>query len=116
VISGTGLWRGLTGPLRIGAFPTAVRIILPAALVTLGRDYPGLEFMVTELDPAGVPDALRSGEPDVALVREYDYVPTPPDPALDTEPLLEEAIYLASCGPAEPSGEDLSRADLEEGR
>ncbi len=90
---------GLTGPLRIGAFPTAVRTILPAALVALGRDHPGLELMVTELDPAGVPDALRSGALDVALVHEYDYVPTPPDPALGTEPLLEEAIYLASCGP-----------------
>jgi len=90
---------GLTGPLRIGAFPTAVAAILPAALVALGRDHPGLELMVTELDPAGVPDALRSGALDVALVHEYDYVPTPPDPALATEPLLEEAIYLASCGP-----------------
>lgn len=90
---------GLAGPLRIGAFPTAVAAILPAALVALGRDHPGLELMVTELDPVGVPDALRSGALDVALVHEYDYVPTPPDPALGTEPLFEEAIYLASCGP-----------------
>src|SRR6266851_5303019 len=36
----------LTGPLRIGAFPTAVRTILPTALVALGRDHPGLELMV----------------------------------------------------------------------
>lgn len=91
---------GLAGPLRIGAFPTAVRTILPAALVTLGRDHPGLELMVTELDPAAVPDALRSGQLDVALVHDYDYVPVRPDPALDTEPLLEEAIYLAA--PASP--------------
>ena len=91
---------GLTGPLRIGAFPTAMRTILPAALVALGRDHPGLELMVTELDPAAVPDALRSGALDVALVHEYEFVPAPRDPALDTEPLLEEAIYLASTGPA----------------
>jgi DNA-binding transcriptional LysR family regulator len=91
---------GLTGPLRIGAFPTAMRTILPAALVALGRDHPGLELMVTELDPAAVPDALRSGALDVALVHEYEFVPAPRDPALDTEPLLEEAIYLASAGPA----------------
>ncbi len=87
---------GLAGPLKIGAFPTAVRTILPGALVALGRDHPGLELMVTELDPAAVPDALRSGALDVALVHDYDYVPVQPDPALDTEPLLEEAIYLAS--------------------
>ena len=89
----------LAGPLRIGAFPTAMRTILPAALVALGRDHPGLELMVTELDPAAVPDALRAGALDVALVHEYDYVPAEPDPALDTEPLLEEAIYLACCRP-----------------
>jgi DNA-binding transcriptional LysR family regulator len=97
---------GLAGPLRIGAFPTAMRTILPAALVALGRDHPGLELMVTELDPAAVPDALRSGALDVALVHEYEFVPAPRDPALDTEPLLEEAIYLASAGPPPMAGEE----------
>jgi DNA-binding transcriptional LysR family regulator len=99
---------GLAGPLRIGAFPTAVRTILPAALVALGRDHPGLELMVTELDPAAVPEALRSGALDVALVHEYDYVPAEPDPALATEPLLEEAIYLACCGPLSPRDDPIS--------
>jgi DNA-binding transcriptional LysR family regulator len=102
---------GLTGPLRIGAFPTAMRTILPAALVALGRDHPGLELMVTELDPAAVPDALRSGALDVALVHEYEFVPAPRDPALDTEPLLEEAIYLASAGPAPMMDENTAGED-----
>src|SRR6202050_1422225 len=96
---------GLTGPLRIGAFPTAMRTILPAALVALGQDHPGLELMVTELDPAAVPDALRAGTLDVALTHEYDYVQTRPDPALDTEPLIEETIYLASSGGVPPPGD-----------
>src|SRR5580704_1525844 len=102
---------GMAGPLRIGAFPTAMRTILPAALVALGRDHPGLELMVTELDPAAVPDALRSGALDVALVHEYEFVPAPRDPALDTEPLLEEAIYLASAGPPPVVGEDTAGED-----
>src|SRR6266851_4877860 len=71
----------------------------------VSQQLAALELMVTELDPAAVPDALRTGALDVALVHEYDYVPTEPDPALDTEPLIEEAIYLASAGAAEP-GED----------
>lgn len=87
---------GLTGTLRIGAFPTAVRTILSPALVALSRDHPGLELTVTELDPATVPAALRAATLDVALVQEYDYVPAEPDPALDTEPLLEETVYLAA--------------------
>lgn len=90
----------LTGPLRIGAFPSAARVILPPALVALGRDHPALELMVTELDPVNVPDALRAGTLDVALTFVYDYVPSEPDPALDTEPLLAEAVYLATADPA----------------
>jgi DNA-binding transcriptional LysR family regulator len=92
----------LTGRLRIGAFPTAARSILPPALVVLGRDHPGLELMVTELDPVAVPGALRAGELDVALTFVYDYVPAEPDPALDTEPLLDEIVYLATTAAAGP--------------
>ena len=74
----------LSGELRIGAFPTAVRTLLPAALVALGAAHPRLELHVTELDPAQVPDALQAGLLDIALVHEYDYVPAEPDPALVT--------------------------------
>ena len=100
----------LTGPLRIGAFPSAARTILPPALVALGGEHPGLELMVTELDPVAVPGALHAGTLDVALTFVYDYVPAEPDPALDTEPLLEECLYLAAaagqCGSAATSIHD----------
>jgi DNA-binding transcriptional LysR family regulator len=86
----------VVGELRIGAFPTAVRTLLPAALVALGAEHPKLELHVTELDPAGVPDALRAGTLDIALVHDYDYVPAAPDRALDTGPLLTETIFLAA--------------------
>ena len=85
----------LTGPLRIGAFPTAARTLLAPALVAIGREHPGLELMVTELDPVAVPGALHAAALDVALTFVYDYVPAEPDPGLDTEPLLEEPVYLA---------------------
>ncbi len=89
----------LAGELRIGAFPTAVRTLLPGALVALGSAHPRLELLVTELDPADVPDALRTGALDIALVHEYDYVPAEPDPALELRPLLAETIFLASAQP-----------------
>ncbi len=103
----------LAGELRVGAFPTAVRTVLPAALVRLGAEHPRLELHVTELDPAEVPDALRSGALDVALVHEYDYVPAEPDPALATEPLLDEAISLAAAESAQPDGMSGSAATAE---
>jgi DNA-binding transcriptional LysR family regulator len=95
----------LTGPLRVGAFPSAARTMLPPALVTLGREHPRLELMVTELDPAAVPDALRAGTLDVAITSAYDYVPAEPDLAVDTEPLLDEVVYLATAA-GRPEGED----------
>ncbi|GAA4224616.1 DNA-binding transcriptional LysR family regulator [Streptosporangium album] len=91
---------GLAGSIRVGAFPTATRTILPAALAALGRDHPGLEPMVDEIDPAEVAPRLRAGDLDVALVHEYDFVPAVTDLALETEPLLEEPMYLASGSPA----------------
>lgn len=91
---------GLSGPLRIGAFPTAVRTLLPAALVTLGRRHPGLELMVTELDPADVPAAVRERRLDVGLIHDYDVPsgPLPAAPGLDATPLLDETVYLAGAG------------------
>jgi DNA-binding transcriptional LysR family regulator len=103
----------LAGELRIGAFPTAVRTLLPAALVALGAAHPRLELHVTELDPAQAPDALRADLLDIALVHEYDYVPAEADPALVTQPLLSEPVYLASAAghaPAAPDPVSASRA------
>ncbi|CAL9606622.1 HTH-type transcriptional regulator GltC [Streptomyces sp. enrichment culture] len=87
---------GLAGALRIGAFPTATRAIVPAALTALARRHPRLEAMVTETDPAAVAHALRAGDLDVALVHEYDFVPAPREPGIATEPLYREAMYLAA--------------------
>lgn len=86
---------GLSGSVRIGAFPSAVRTLLPPALVALGRDHPALELRVTELDPVAMPGALRMRSLDVALLHDYDITPAGPDPTLDSIPLLDEAVFLA---------------------
>ncbi|MEU6785810.1 LysR family transcriptional regulator [Nonomuraea angiospora] len=85
---------GPSGPLRIGAFPTAARVLLPPALVRLTGAHPGLVPMVSEIDPADVSAALRAGELDVALVHEYDFVPPVTDASIETEPLYSEPMYL----------------------
>ncbi|WP_214318828.1 LysR family transcriptional regulator [Nonomuraea sediminis] len=81
------------GPLRIGAFPTAARVLLPVALAELPA---ALEPMVSEIDPADVSAALRAGELDLALVHEYDFVPPVTDASLETEPLFTEVMYLTN--------------------
>ncbi|MBP0450293.1 LysR family transcriptional regulator [Kitasatospora sp. RG8] len=91
--------QGLAGPLRIGTYPSAARAILPALLAELAGWHPGLEPMVTEVDPAAVAAALRAGELDVALVHEYDLVPADPEPGLAvTRPVFTEPMYLAALG------------------
>ncbi|MEU3404384.1 LysR substrate-binding domain-containing protein [Streptomyces sp. NPDC006670] len=90
---------GLAGVLHVGAFPTATRALVPAALVHLARRHPALEPMVHETDPAAVAHAVRAGELDVALVHEYDFVPAPAEPGLATRPLYREAMYLAAPAP-----------------
>jgi DNA-binding transcriptional LysR family regulator len=86
---------GLQGTVRIGAFPTAVRTLLPAALVALGREHPALDLMVTELDPVDMPDRLRDRRLDVALLHDYDLAPVRPDPTLESQPVLDETVFLA---------------------
>lgn len=97
---------GLAGSMRIGAFPSAVRTLLPAALVALGRDHPALDLMVTELDPVDMPAALRDRRLDVALLHDYDIEPAGPDPTLDSVPLLEETVFLAVRAGTQAEGGD----------
>ncbi|MEH0844517.1 LysR family transcriptional regulator [Micromonospora sp. CPCC 205711] len=87
---------GVHGTVRIGAFPSAVRTLLPAALVALARDHPALDLMVTELDPVAMPAALLDRRLDVALLHDYDITPVAPAPSLDSTPLLEETVFLAA--------------------
>ncbi len=105
---------GLSGPLRIGAFPTAVRTLLPAALVALGRRHPGLELMVTECDPVAVPGALRERRLDVGLLHDYDVVPVQADPGLDAVPLLDETVYLAVPDSMRTGGEAGALHDVQD--
>ncbi|MEV6330477.1 LysR family transcriptional regulator [Streptomyces sp. NPDC051909] len=99
---------GPAGPLRIGAFPTASRSIVPAALARLAARHPALEPMVSETDPAGAAHALRAGDLDVVLVHDYDLVPAPLEPGLAAVPLCEEDMYLASPSPAPEGVEGLA--------
>src|SRR6185369_5846976 len=86
---------GLSGPLRIGAFPTAVRALLSPALVALSGDHPRLELMVTEVDPVGVPERLQDRRLDVGLTQDYDVAPGIRDPAIESTPLVTEPVFLA---------------------
>ncbi|MCX5230851.1 LysR family transcriptional regulator [Streptomyces sp. NPDC006553] len=92
-----GAREGIGGPLRIGTFPSGGPAIVPATLAELALRHPALEPMLQEIDSARVSDALRTGELDVALVHDYDFVPASPDTTVDQVPLLDEPMYLATA-------------------
>ncbi|WP_280500734.1 LysR family transcriptional regulator [Nocardia farcinica] len=85
----------LAGTVRLGAFTTALPTLVLPALAALARSAPDLAVDITEVDPAEVPNLLRGGRLDLALVHEYDYVPSALGAGLDLEPLLVEAVHLA---------------------
>lgn len=86
-------------PIRLGAFSSALGPIVLPALRILADTEPALSVEVTEVDPAVVADGLRGDRWDLALIHEYDNVPSIIGPGLEVEPLLDEVVYLASTAP-----------------
>ncbi|MEM6838802.1 MAG: LysR family transcriptional regulator [Cyanobacteria bacterium P01_C01_bin.120] len=63
------LEKGLyAGRLRIGSFRSAATHLLPPILARFRAQFPRVEISLTELEPAGVEQALREGQVDMGLV------------------------------------------------
>lgn len=103
----------LSGSVRLGAFPTALRAIVLPAMVEIDGVEKGLEVKIDEVDPADVPDLLRGGHLDMALVHEYDNVPSTMGSGIELEPLLDEVVYLASCTLPDATGLAVVRSHAE---
>ncbi|MBB5955583.1 DNA-binding transcriptional LysR family regulator [Saccharothrix tamanrassetensis] len=65
------------GQLRVGAFATAARGVLPAALVALARDHPALDLRLVEMDPPQGLEAVARGELDMAVTHDWVNAPLP---------------------------------------
>ncbi len=87
----------ITGTLRIAAFPTAARALLPTVISRLGQAHPHLRILLRDLETAESLAALRHDDVDLAVVDEYD-PDAPLDPALEWLPLMEDPLFLARPG------------------
>lgn len=87
---------GPSGVVRLGAFTSALVPIVGPAIRALAKSDPGLSLEVAEIDPARVPDLLRAGDLDIALVHEYDNVPSVVGGGIDLVHLLDEPVFLVS--------------------
>ncbi|MDL4776374.1 MULTISPECIES: LysR family transcriptional regulator [Thermomonosporaceae] len=106
-----GLREEIVGPVRLGAFMTAARAVLPPALTVLRDRYPGLTPTLDGEAECVLP-ALVRGDLDVAVVESWDTLPTPIPGAVSHTLLFSDVIDLAL-----PAGHPLARrraADLGE--
>ena len=92
-----------TGTVRIAAFPTVARALLPRALVGLRDAHPGLEPALVEAEPEASLSAVGLGTVDVAVAHEYDLFPERDTQTLHRTELLTDPLFLVSAdGSGEP--------------
>jgi DNA-binding transcriptional LysR family regulator len=84
------------GTVRVAAFPSAARVLLPRVwrlLADAGNGRPELRVIEAEPDPATA--ALRHGEADVAIVHAYSLLPRDLPPGCESQHLADEPVLLA---------------------
>jgi DNA-binding transcriptional LysR family regulator len=82
------------GTLRVGSFPTAFATIMPGAISEFRRRHAGVELTLVESDPRTGIARLKTGELDLALVYEYDFVPLAADEAVELVHLMDDPVNV----------------------
>ncbi|MEU4357090.1 LysR family transcriptional regulator [Streptomyces virginiae] len=91
------------GELRIGAFPTAMRGLLPRALSALRTGHPDLRVRVREQEPEESMAAVVRGDLDMALAIDWHNKRMPVPAELTRTHLLDDSVDIAV-----PSGHRLA--------
>ncbi|MGP3684647.1 LysR family transcriptional regulator [Streptomyces sp. IBSNAI002] len=91
------------GELRIGAFPTAMRGLLPRALCDLRDGQPDLRALVREQEPEESMAAVVRGDLDMALAIDWHNKRMPVPAELTRAHLLDDSVDIAV-----PSGHRLA--------
>jgi DNA-binding transcriptional LysR family regulator len=104
--------QGRRARLRIGAFPTALAVIVPAAIARMRADHPGAQVVVDE-GSADLPARVRSGELHLAVAFQDAAEPRLEPPGIERRDLFCEQFRVA-LAPDHPLAErpDLRLADL----
>jgi DNA-binding transcriptional LysR family regulator len=103
----------LSGTLRVAAFPTAARAMMPQVLANLGRHHPALRLTLRDLETDESLTALQMDEIDIAVVDEYDDATRVREEAIDVVEILRDPIHVALPeGYPAVGAEDLTLADL----
>lgn len=83
-----------TGRVRVGAFTSALSVLVPPAAAELRREHPNLELELADAHPDVARQQLRDGVIDLAIVFRYD--DAPPDDGIRYIYLRDDPVYLLS--------------------
>ena len=102
----------LTATLRVAAFPSFARAVLPDALVALAATHPGLDLTLVEAEPEVSLSAVGLGTVDAAVGHEYDLFPERETHALYRAELFSEPLFLVQPLGAAAAGAPVRLADF----
>ncbi|MFC7326393.1 LysR family transcriptional regulator [Marinactinospora rubrisoli] len=80
----------VVGRLRVAAFPTAARGIMPRVLGDVAERHPQLTTRLFEADPKVALPQVQRGEFDLAIVHDWQGSPLPIPDGLEKAPLLDD--------------------------
>ncbi|HET6351008.1 MAG TPA: LysR family transcriptional regulator [Coriobacteriia bacterium] len=85
----------IAGTVTVAAPSTVGRSVLIPAAVSLERDHPALDFIISDIEQPESLIELKSGNVDIAIGLEYTLAPACNPPGFDIEHLMSEPVYLA---------------------
>jgi DNA-binding transcriptional LysR family regulator len=93
-----GLRAGGRGTVRVAAFPSAARALLPWVWRGLRETAgPVPDLRLAELEPDAAIEALRRSEADVAIVHAYSLLPRVVPAGCEQHRLMDDPVCLALC-------------------
>ena len=101
----------LHGELRMGVIPTIAPFLLPAMLPRLREQWPSLKLYLREETSQAACDALHRGQLDCVLLA-LPYACGD----IDSEPLLDDQLYVAYPRGEAPRGEMVDVDSIDEGK
>ena len=99
------------GELRVASFPSVAATVVPPAMTAFSDAHPAVGVTLIETDPVSGADGVRTGEYDLAMAWEYDFVPVSFGESLESVALLDDPIrvLLAQTHPAAGAADGRSR-------
>lgn len=102
----------VSGPIRLSAFPTVARTLVPGAVARCRAAHPDLRVIMDEREIEDGLAALTGHETDVALVCAYELLPPPEAPGVTFTVLLDEPFVVLLPPDREPPPGPVPLADL----